>query len=456
MKTSWSLLRRIGSSLPLLLGAWATALHAQPGSLDLGFKAAFTTGEVGFSVAVQPDRKVIAAGTFGVLRFLPDGRVDPAFQSIPPGPAPFTGPGSGIGAVALQPDGRILVTGSFTNADGMPLPELMRLNADGSQDPSFNVDARVSPSGKLIVVQLDGMVLTSGLITRPGEDYFLGLLRLRADGSLDPSFDASSVPTGDPSALALAADGRIYVSADGGIARVHSNGLRDESFNPELDLTPPGTIAVQRDGKLLVGQYSDGPGPPFKPVRRLLLDGKDDPDWIVPAFNGGDAVVYAILVQPDGKVLVGGNNLEAFNGVPNAHLGRLNSDGSVDTTFDTGADLHYYSVEDMALAPDGKVLVAGTQLTRPDIALAPGIWRLSNDAGLQPQLDVSFTRNDGITLRLTGQPGATYRLEYLEKLPGVGAWTPLTDLTLSGTSATWQDTTSQNSRTRFYRAVSLQ
>src|SRR6059036_1379085 len=118
MKTSWSLPPRLGFALPLLLGVWTTGLHAQPGSLDTGFNATSTMGplgifgQVGFSVAVQPDGKVIAAGTFGVMRFLPDGSVDPAFQSIPPGPGPYTGPGSGIGAVVLQPDGRSLVTGS--------------------------------------------------------------------------------------------------------------------------------------------------------------------------------------------------------------------------------------------------------------------------------------------------------------------------------------------------------
>lgn len=206
---------------------------------------------------------------------------------------------------------------------------------------------------------------------------------------------------------------------------------------------------------MLVGGYSDGPGPPFRPVRRLLPDGTDDPAWTVPSVSGGDAVVYAILPQPDGKVLVGGNNLESFNGVPNAHLGRLNSDGSVDTSFDTRGDLHFYSVEDMALAPDGKVIVAGEQLNRPDISLAPAIWRLNNDTGLQPQLAITFTMNEGVTLRLSGQSGATYRLEYREQLPGTGAWTPLTNLTLSGSSATWQDMELQNSKTRFYRAVSL-
>ena len=68
---------------------------------------------------------------------------------------------------------------------------------------------------------------------------------------------------------------------------------------------------------------------------RGLLNPEAKVLWTPPGVNGGDAVVYSILVQPDGKVLVGGSNLESFNGVANANLGRLNSDGSVDPTFDT-------------------------------------------------------------------------------------------------------------------------
>src|SRR5262245_3904590 len=126
MKTSCFLPRQIQlTTLALVLSTGAFGVHAQSGSLDTSFNATSTIGQVGFfgqfgfSVAVRPDGKVIAAGTFGVMRFLPDGSVDASFQSIPPGPSPFVGPGTGIGKVVLQPDGRILVTGIFTNAAGM-------------------------------------------------------------------------------------------------------------------------------------------------------------------------------------------------------------------------------------------------------------------------------------------------------------------------------------------------
>ena len=392
MKTSNSVTHRIGLTLAVSIGAWTTGLHAQPGSQDTNFNAVATSppipppspfpGHVGFSVAVQPDGKVIAVGTFGVLRLLGDGSLDPTFQAIPPGPAPFTGPGSGVGAVALQPDGRILVSGDFTNAADAPLPSIVRLNADGSIDSSFNLDPRAYPAGAL-ALQPDGKVVSAGSYYDPVHQEYGGFVRLRSDGSLDPDFDSRGIRGGG--VFALAPGGEIYLAMGTTILRINQDGSPDETFVAQTHPSyGASALAVQLDGKLLVGSYSDGMGflPPA--VRRLLTDGTDDPDWTAPDVNGGDAVVYSILLQPDGKVLVGGNNLESFNGVGNANLGRLNPNGSVDTSFDTRGDLHYYSVEDMALAPDGKVIVAGMQLGTP----GPGVWRLNND--LDPR-GIEFT-----------------------------------------------------------------
>lgn len=231
MKTPQFFSRRIGLTLPLILAAWTSGLHAQPGSLDTGFNATSTIGQVGFfgqvgfSVAVQPDGKVIAAGTFGVMRFVTDGSVDPAFLSIPPGPAPYTGPGNGIGTVVLQPDGRILVSGSFTNAAGTPLPSIFRLNSNGSIDPSFNASPNY-PGGRVLALQPDGKVVG-------------GLFRLLPDGSADPDFDASWYnSSADFYSLALAPDGKIYFGTFETFARVNPDGSRDESFNPELGIGP--------------------------------------------------------------------------------------------------------------------------------------------------------------------------------------------------------------------------
>jgi hypothetical protein len=72
---------------------------------------------------------------------------------------------------------------------------------------------------------------------------------------------------------------------------------------------------------------------------------------------------------------------------------------------------------------------------------------------MQPQLAIGLGTNRRMTGRLRGQPGVTYQLEYRDQFVRDGSWIPLTNLTLSGASATWQDSASLG--TRYYRAVSL-
>ena len=455
MKTSLSLLTRIGSIFVLILAGSASGLSAQPGSLDTTFDAiAAIAGQVGYSLAVQPDGKVIAIGSFGLMRFLPDGSVDTSFQPAPLEMVPSPGLGSRPGAVALQPDGRILVTGTFTNSAGATLPGLVRLNPDGSIDSSFNLDPGAHPNGRVLALQPDGKVLTGGSFIDPGGDESTGLMRLLADGSIDPDFDLGGFnESTDFYSLALARDGKIYFGTFSVLGRLNPDGTRDNSFNPEPNSGPYGAIAVQPDGKVLVGQYGDGAG--YASMRRLVDSGADDPDWTVPGIDGGDHRIFAVLLQPDGKVLLGGNNLYAISGMPVASLGRLHPDGSVDASFNTDSELNYYSVENMALSPDGKVYVAGFHSAWPELGPGPGVWRLNNDTGLQPQLAIGYSAAEGIILRLSGFPGASYRLESREQITATGPWIPLTTLTLSDATAKWQDPEWMNSASRFYRAVWL-
>lgn len=381
MKTSGSFIPSVGLTLTIALNAWTIGLQAQPGSPDITFNAAATTAQVGYSVAVQPDGKVIAVGTFGVMRFLSDGAVDPAFHAIAAGPPQYPGGDSRLGAVKLLPDGRILVTGSFTNSAGETLPALMRLNSDGSFDPSFALDPNVSPAGRVLALTPDGRIVTGGSYARP-DGSGGNLVRLLPDGSLDPDWAAPWSNDRHSSAyysLAVTPEGKIYVGANI-LLRVNSDGSLDETFMAEEGIGPFASLALQPDGKALVGHYGDGGG--FGQVRRLLANGLDDPDWSRPSIGGGDAIVFALLLQPDGKVLIGGNNLQSINDLPTAGVTRLNSDGSVDTTFDSRSDLRYYRVENLAMAPDGKVIVAAWQLdVAAGYAPAPGVSRLNNDAG---------------------------------------------------------------------------
>jgi uncharacterized delta-60 repeat protein len=346
---------------------------AQAGAFDSTFNAQATVGHSGLSVAVQSDGRILAAGTFGLLRLLNDGSVDPSFN------APFP-TGQIVNAIALQPNGKVIVAAGLTNAHGTPLPGLMRLESDGSVDPTFNLTPGVHPYGGTIGLQADGRILASGVRV-----FETGIFRLLPDGSLDPSFNAGWLNSSDfLSAIAISPEGTIYFALEGftfGIASVNPDGSLNGLFEPESGLGPWGALALQPDRKIIVGQGADGAGPPFTPLRRLLPNGEDDPDWLSTRMDGGDCEVRSIVVQPDGKIVVGGNNIMSINGVPVPSLGRLNADGTVDLTFDAGngaaLPAHYYSVDAMALAPDGKIIGAGWHVALPNYTPAQGIWRLN-------------------------------------------------------------------------------
>ncbi|HYY97436.1 MAG TPA: DUF4214 domain-containing protein, partial [Pyrinomonadaceae bacterium] len=116
-----------------------------------------------------------------------------------------------VNAVALQSDGKVLVGGDFASFNGAARNRIVRLNADGSVDTSFDPGAGADSAVAEIVVQPDGKILVGGAFTHFGgaaRNYFA---RLNADGSLDTSFDIGSGPNGFVSEVALEPDGDVLV-----------------------------------------------------------------------------------------------------------------------------------------------------------------------------------------------------------------------------------------------------
>jgi uncharacterized delta-60 repeat protein len=133
--------------------------------------------------------------------------------------------------------------------------------------------------------------------------------------------------------------------------------LQVPSYATEADFDPGAnnsvyTLLLQPDGKILVGgQFTTLGGQPRSNIGRLNPDGTLDAD-----FNpGADGLVYTLLLQPDGKILVGGN-FTTLGGQPRSNIGRLNPDGTLDASFNPGAD---DMVRALLLQPDGKILVGG-------------------------------------------------------------------------------------------------
>lgn len=375
----------------LLLFAAAPPAWAQAsGSLDA--LDAKLEGNYVDAIALQADGKVIIAGEMTVprvciARLNPDWSLDRTFD--------FKTNGTVI-AVKVQADGKILFGGFFTtfqpNGTASPIERnyVARLNADGSLDTGFNPKA--SGAVHSIVVQPDGKILLGGEFTtlQPNGDKSPTLrnkiARLNADGSLDAGFDPNvgyvkvgSDFTGNVRCMALQSDGKILLAggfttlqpngaatatARSSIARVNADGSVDVNFDPKPNSGPIYTLAVQSDGKILVGgrfsslQPSAATSPTKRGnIARLNADGTLDADFDP---NPND-FVRCIAIQADGKILLGGafTSLQP-NGAPSAtarqYVARINPDGSLDTHFDPKADSHVTSV---ALQDNGKILLGG-------------------------------------------------------------------------------------------------
>jgi len=311
----------------------------------------------------------------GLVRLNADGSLDSSFQlEIPCND--FYEPDS----LAFQPDGKIVFGGS----PGVYFAGFGRLSADGSPDFVYSeVElAQLVPLfggsyGEIVSVAIqpdDGKILAC--ISYGGSGY---VARFNADFSPDNSFAIAGLggQTGlGPAVLALQGDGKILVGggfgeANGhpleGIARFNADGSLDSSFVPVWSvlghtLNPDILdVKVQEDGKILVGGGFTTYGVALQ-LLRFNSDGSVDQSF-VPAQSANyvaGGVVRSIIIQPDGQILIGGD-FDSVGGVQRNHLARLNTDGSLDTTFvpDDIPSPGNSTIESMALVDSGHLLVAG-------------------------------------------------------------------------------------------------
>jgi uncharacterized delta-60 repeat protein len=268
----------------------------------------------------------------------------------------FTGSLSGtVRALLAQPDGKLLVGGSFTSIDGVSRNNLLRLNADGTLDLEFDPPTEV-PAVAAIALQADGKVVIGGDT----------VIRLESNGSVDASFQ-SFAPGSAIDALAVQSDGSILVGGSSGLQRLQANGSPDSSFVAFSGMAPTNQVshvralALQPDRKIIAGGENAITHLPV--VVRLNTDGTRDPAFSGQGFQMGyhggfDLGVLSLLLQPDGKIVVGGGFSFVMTNDSRWNLLRLNSDGTLDTSFYPSRTVNTY-VNAIARQADGKLLVSG-------------------------------------------------------------------------------------------------
>lgn len=266
-------------------------------------------------------------------------------------------------------DKSTVVMGNFQKFNGNFSSRIARVLADGSYDTTFNSGQlganNIIKSG---VLQLDGRIILGGNFTKYNGTAFNRIIRVLPDGAIDNTFNVGSGFNGQVYSIAIQPDEKIIVAGNftsyngtpvGRIIRLLQSGLRDLSFDTYVGADGIiEVIIVQSDGKILVGgRFDSFNGNSSHRLIRLNSTGSIDSDFS--AGTGFDKNVYAIGLQSDQKIIVGGSFL-SYNGIPQKRIARLNADGSLDSFFDSGAGFDKGEVRNILIQPDDCILVGGT------------------------------------------------------------------------------------------------
>jgi uncharacterized delta-60 repeat protein len=353
---------------------------------------------------IQPDGKIIIGGGFSsyngtainrIARLNADGSLDTGFN-------PGTGANTTIRTTQIQADGKIIIGGDFNQYNGTGINRIARLNADGSLDTGFNPGTGASGRVLTLAVQADGKILMGGIFTSYNGTARNNIARLNADGSLDTGFNPGTGANSSIFTTQIQPDGKIIIggfftsyngTARNYIARLNADGSLDSGFNPGAG-TNIGieTMALQADGKILIGgEFTQYNGVDRIGIARLNADGSLDA-----SFNSGleiNSVVVTLAVQPDGKILIGGG-FGSYNGVPRSSIARLNSDGSLDTSFNPGTGSNN-GVPTLAVQADGKVMIGG-EFTQYNGVDRIRIARLNADGSLDMDFNPGMGPNSTV------------------------------------------------------------
>ncbi len=285
---------------------------------------------------------------------------------VDPGFSPGSGPNSEVKAVAVQPDGKILIGGYFSTYNGVARSRIARVNVDGSLDTSFDPGAGADNVVLDIVVQPDGKILIAGLFVRYDGTLRVSVARINSNGSLDTTF-VPPAPAGVNGvwSASLQSDGKIVLGggynglSKGGLIRLNSNGSVDATFNALEGVASGYTIfdtSLQSDNKVIIG----GNFITYNGVSRNLIARINQDGTLDATFNPGSGASGAIVatgIQPDNKILVGGQ-FASFNGNTVGNIARLNNDGTYDSSFTQGVGLNF-SLTSLFVDTNGKILIGG-------------------------------------------------------------------------------------------------
>jgi uncharacterized delta-60 repeat protein len=402
------------------------------GSIDNTFTIGTGFNNIGFSIQIQSDGKILVGGGFTsyngttsnrIIRLNFNGSIA-SFNVIGDGynvnsfkffkktnpyynleifniGSGFDSGFANVQTITTQSDGKILVGGEFTSYNGTTRNNIIRLNSNGSRDDTFSVGTGFNSIVLSSQIQSDGKILIGGAFTSYNGTTRRAIIRLNSDGGIDNTFN-TVFDSGSINSIQIQSDGKILLGGDftsyfsintNRIIRLNSNGSRDGTFSIGAGFNGiVRTIQIQSDGKILIGgNFTTYNGTTSNRIIRLNSDGSiDDTFNIGTGFGGTFPPIYTIQIQSDGKILVGGF-FTSYNGTTRNRIIRLNSDGSIDNTFNIGTGFNdgVFTIKQQS---DGKILVGGA-FTSYNGTTRNRIIRLNSDGSI----DNTFSIGNGFS-----------------------------------------------------------
>jgi uncharacterized delta-60 repeat protein len=394
------------------------ARYNTDGSLDptFGSGGTTTTDFVGplnstiQSVLVVSGGNILAVGTasngpsssLALARYDAQGNLDTSFGTAGVLFTRFSGEQDSAGQAVQQPDGKILVAGTFTSSAASGV-FLARFNPDGSLDSGFGTGGRVgvivapptngvisTTGAAAVVLQADNQILVVGTVA-PSFTPDTKVARYNPDGTPDQSFQVFDPGPSGSQIVAVQADGKILLNTGITLERLNPNGTLDTSFGMQ-GMAPLGfpqnATTLLPDGRILsVGSTAGVAGQII--VSRYLADGTPDP-----SFGLGGQVKYAhdlittsgsvLLLQANGLLVLGGRSTAVLS---QSSLVAFNPDGSLDSNFGTGGQVGIafpganFQLSALALQPDGNLLVGGSAFTFTNGGESPSFFALARYTG---------------------------------------------------------------------------
>jgi len=338
--------------------------------------------------------------------------------------ASIKGANGNVKATIKQPDGKILIGGSFYYYNGEIANYLIRLNADGTRDYGFNIgNVGANNFVSSISFQDDGKIIISGVFTKYNNKNANGIARIYSNGDLDTTFNLTGLDDSRMIYKSIVGKNQmVYFSSEingSTLTKLNYDGSIDASFN--MNIYKVGTykvaniysISKQADGKLILGGYFDRTGAgihiPFN-ILRINENGTFDssflaiPNHLVSYFDQGfNGNVYSTAVQSTGKILAGGD-FSYFTSLLNSNyvnkIARLNSDGNIDTTFNVGGSGFNGIVSSISILPNGKILVGGSFTLYNNIAVN-NIVRLNENGSYDSSFNLNQSAANGAVYAIT-------------------------------------------------------